>query len=118
MPARRPSPNYARDTRKRAGRVLWRIVEGVVVDVINSHPEWFTDTGRQLLVGSITKRLTGNLVAHFFQLRKEGRRDGSGRERASQPARSTGSSRLVIQLGKQLDRVARRRHPQTQRGST
>ena len=41
---------------------LWVAVEGAVVDALKSHPDYFTERGRRLAVGSITKRVVGQLT--------------------------------------------------------
>jgi len=75
---RRPSPRWAARRKWRAlGRDwLWRMVEGAVVDALGEHPDYLTDRGRQLAVGSITKRVVGTLAGHSEELRKEGRNRG------------------------------------------
>jgi hypothetical protein len=51
---------------------LWRIVEGAVADGLNAHPEYLTDRGRAAAVGSITKRVVGQLVGYHTEARKRG----------------------------------------------
>jgi hypothetical protein len=73
---------------------LWSLVEGAVLDAFNSHPDYLTDHGRQRAVGSITKRVCGQLVGHAKETLAGGRvnaRSSSGVATADDiPARRTG----------------------------
>lgn len=53
---------------------LWAAVEGAVVDALKSHPDYFTDRGRKLAVGSITKRVVGQLSG---AIKRSARTEGS-----------------------------------------
>lgn len=55
---------------------LWALVEGAVVDAFRSHPDYLTARGAQLAVGSITKRVVGQLVGHAQQTLAGGRLGG------------------------------------------
>jgi hypothetical protein len=52
---------------------LWALVEGAVLDAFNSHPDYLTDHGRRRAVGSITKRVCGQLVGHAKETLAGGR---------------------------------------------
>lgn len=52
---------------------LWSLVEGAVLDAFNSHPDYLTDHGRRRAVGSITKRVCGQLVGHAQETLAGGR---------------------------------------------
>lgn len=51
---------------------LWRMVEGAVIDALQSHPDYLTPKGEQSAVESITKRVVGQLVGHATEAQKRG----------------------------------------------
>ncbi|HMT45492.1 MAG TPA: hypothetical protein PKE59_00090 [Novosphingobium sp.] len=53
-------------------QLLWRLVEGAVVDAFRSHPDYLTPRGDDRAVESITKRVVGQLVGHANEARKRG----------------------------------------------
>lgn len=67
-----PSRMAAEDHRR-----LWRLVEGGVVDALQTHPDYLTDKGRLSAVESITKRVVGQLVGYAKEARKRGPLGGS-----------------------------------------
>ena len=54
---------------------LWRLVEGAVVDAIQSHPDYLTPKGERNAARSITKRVVGQIVG---QAKEALRRGGLG----------------------------------------
>jgi hypothetical protein len=76
---------------------LWSLVEGAVLDAFKSHPDYLTDHGRRRAVGSITKRVCGQLVGHAKETLAGGRGSAcssSGVFTADDtPARRTGPGR-------------------------
>lgn len=52
--------------------VIWKIVEGAVLSACDSHPDYFTDRGRDRVVVSVTKRVVGVVHAHLNEVRKDG----------------------------------------------
>lgn len=103
----RPTQDYKDRVGAAEYRQLWRVVEGAVLDTIKTHPEYFTEIGAtRKCVGSITKRVVGQMAGAANEARKRGgdsvRPYQAGpKERASQssPAgRAAGDDRPRIKL--------------------
>lgn len=75
---RRPNQNHPAVMKQRDHRRLWRLVEGAVVDAVQSHPGYLTDAGRLSAVQSITKRVVGQIVGHAKQAQERSRPVVSG----------------------------------------
>ena len=58
---RRPHARWRSRLKYRQEQRLWKMVEGAVADACKAHPDYLTERGRQLMVGSVTKRVVGTL---------------------------------------------------------
>lgn len=84
MNMQRPSPSYKRKAMAKGDyHRLWRVVEGAVIDAIKAHPDYFTEIGARQCVGSVTKRVVGQLAGAANEARKRG---GHARPCQAEPA--------------------------------
>ncbi len=70
---RRPTSRHPAVMKHRDHGLLWRLVEGAVVDAFRSHPGFLTASGHRSAVQSGTKRVVGQIVGHAKERQERGR---------------------------------------------
>lgn len=73
---------------EKAYRQLWRVVDGAVLDALDSHPDYLTAKGAKSARLSITKRVTGAVIGFAEQSARAGRVDN--------PAAETGEALIRV----------------------